>query len=255
MYSKVSSWYHPPRSERSCPKFCVFPCSWAEICQPTQREQTSRAWNSAWLFEADSSSHWQADTRDCCTSREAQNAAHVQRQESYNSSDGRWSLHCSKQHNLHLHYNAIPAVTATVQSAASPAMSNSDMFCSVWCHACPHVHCILSACIDAFASSLQVAKASVHLDCLYLACIFTELLLCQAMEFTAPVVSYKKAICQWCCTFWHWRLIAELNEIDEPLLNLLKQNADAARAAGQVEPAQFMEKIRDAAQKFLIKKV
>jgi len=37
------------------------------------------------------------------------------------------------------------------------------------------------------------------------------------------------------------------------LLNLLKQNADAARAAGQPEPAEFMEKIRDAARKFLIK--
>lgn len=47
--------------------------------------------------------------------------------------------------------------------------------------------------------------------------------------------------------------MAETNQIDEDLLNLLKQNADAARAAGQPEPAQFMEKIRDAAQKFLIK--
>lgn len=46
---------------------------------------------------------------------------------------------------------------------------------------------------------------------------------------------------------------AESNQIDEPLLNLLKQNADAARAAGQPEPAEFMEKIRDAARKFLIK--
>lgn len=48
-------------------------------------------------------------------------------------------------------------------------------------------------------------------------------------------------------------LPAEMNQIDEPLLNLLKQNADAARAAGQEEPAKFMEKIREAAQKFLIK--
>lgn len=47
--------------------------------------------------------------------------------------------------------------------------------------------------------------------------------------------------------------IAESNQIDEPLLNLLQQNADAARAAGQPEPAEFMEKIRDAARKFLIK--
>ncbi|DBA65714.1 hypothetical protein WJX79_007452 [Trebouxia sp. C0005] len=47
--------------------------------------------------------------------------------------------------------------------------------------------------------------------------------------------------------------MAESNQIDEPLLNLLKQNADAARAAGQPEPAEFMEKIRDAARKFLIK--
>lgn len=48
-------------------------------------------------------------------------------------------------------------------------------------------------------------------------------------------------------------LPAESNQIDEPLLNLLKQNADAARAAGQEEPAVFMDKIRAAAQKFLIK--
>ncbi|KAL3156748.1 hypothetical protein ABBQ38_001023 [Trebouxia sp. C0009 RCD-2024] len=47
--------------------------------------------------------------------------------------------------------------------------------------------------------------------------------------------------------------MAESNQIDEPLLNLLKQNADAARAAGQEEPAVFMDKIRAAAQKFLIK--
>ena len=47
---------------------------------------------------------------------------------------------------------------------------------------------------------------------------------------------------------------AERNEIDEPLLNLLQQNIDAARSADQLEPAQFMEKIRDAARKFIITK-
>ena len=42
------------------------------------------------------------------------------------------------------------------------------------------------------------------------------------------------------------------NEIDSALLDLLQQNIDAARAAGQKEPAEFMEKVRDAARKFLI---
>lgn len=46
---------------------------------------------------------------------------------------------------------------------------------------------------------------------------------------------------------------AESNQIDKPLLNLLQQNADAARAAGQAEPAEFMEKIKAAASKFLLK--
>jgi hypothetical protein len=40
------------------------------------------------------------------------------------------------------------------------------------------------------------------------------------------------------------------NEIDQGLLDLLQQNIHAARAAGQEEPALFMEKIRDAARKF-----
>ncbi|KAK9820504.1 hypothetical protein WJX72_011080 [[Myrmecia] bisecta] len=42
------------------------------------------------------------------------------------------------------------------------------------------------------------------------------------------------------------------NEIDQALLNLLKQNIAAARAAGQEDPAKFMEKIHDAARKYLI---
>eukprot|EP00884_Botryococcus_braunii_P010368 jgi/Botrbrau1/19332/Bobra.0073s0062.1 len=42
------------------------------------------------------------------------------------------------------------------------------------------------------------------------------------------------------------------NEIDQPLLDLLQQNIDAARGAGQMEPAAFMEKIRDAARKFVL---
>ena len=58
----------------------------------------------------------------------------------------------------------------------------------------------------------------------------------------------------WCaCADVDYDCHAECNQIDEPLLNLLKQNAAAARAAGQPEPAEFMEKIRDAARKFLIK--
>lgn len=42
------------------------------------------------------------------------------------------------------------------------------------------------------------------------------------------------------------------NEIDRTLLDLLEQNISAAKAAGQNEPAAFMEKIRDAAKKFVL---
>ena len=42
------------------------------------------------------------------------------------------------------------------------------------------------------------------------------------------------------------------NEIDRALLDLLQQNIDAAKQAGQAEPAVFMEKIRDAARKFVL---
>eukprot|EP00891_Asterochloris_glomerata_P000907 jgi/Astpho2/907/e_gw1.00016.225.1_t len=44
------------------------------------------------------------------------------------------------------------------------------------------------------------------------------------------------------------------NEIDQPLLDLLQQNIEAAQAAGQEDPAKFMQKIRDAAQRYLISK-
>ena len=42
------------------------------------------------------------------------------------------------------------------------------------------------------------------------------------------------------------------NEIDRALLDLLQQNIDAAKQAGQAEPAVFMEKVRDAARKFVL---
>ena len=42
------------------------------------------------------------------------------------------------------------------------------------------------------------------------------------------------------------------NEIDKTLLDLLEQNISAARAAGQDDAAGFMEKIRDAAKKFIL---
>lgn len=42
------------------------------------------------------------------------------------------------------------------------------------------------------------------------------------------------------------------NQIDQPLLDLLQQNISAARAGGQEEAAQFMEKIHLATKKFLI---
>lgn len=46
--------------------------------------------------------------------------------------------------------------------------------------------------------------------------------------------------------------MAEANEVDAALVNLLQQNADAARAAGNADAAKFLEKVRDAARKFVI---
>ncbi|CAG9463721.1 unnamed protein product [Pedinophyceae sp. YPF-701] len=43
------------------------------------------------------------------------------------------------------------------------------------------------------------------------------------------------------------------NEIDNALIALLNQNINAARQAGQEEPAKFMEKVRDACTKFVVK--
>ena len=46
----------------------------------------------------------------------------------------------------------------------------------------------------------------------------------------------------------------QANEIDVALLDLLQQNIEAARTAGQEEPAKFMEKVRQAAMKFMVTK-
>lgn len=46
------------------------------------------------------------------------------------------------------------------------------------------------------------------------------------------------------------RCCAGANQIDKPLLDLLQQNIDAARSAGQEQPAVFMEKIKAAAQRY-----
>ena len=43
------------------------------------------------------------------------------------------------------------------------------------------------------------------------------------------------------------------NEIDQPLLDLLIQNRQAAEAAGNADAAAFMGKVHDAARKFLLK--
>lgn len=48
--------------------------------------------------------------------------------------------------------------------------------------------------------------------------------------------------------------MAGRNEIDQPLIDLLKQNIEAARAAEQPEAAGFMEKVMMAASKFLVVK-
>lgn len=44
------------------------------------------------------------------------------------------------------------------------------------------------------------------------------------------------------------------NEIDQPLVDLLQQNIDAARAANQEKPALFMEKVMGAIAKYLVTK-
>jgi len=52
-----------------------------------------------------------------------------------------------------------------------------------------------------------------------------------------------------------WLLLlcrVQANEIDVALLDLLQQNIEAARTAGQEEPAKFMEKVRQAAMKFMV---
>lgn len=46
--------------------------------------------------------------------------------------------------------------------------------------------------------------------------------------------------------------MAEANEIDVALLDLLQSNIEAARAAGQDQAVQFMEKVKNAAAKFLV---
>lgn len=46
--------------------------------------------------------------------------------------------------------------------------------------------------------------------------------------------------------------MAAANEIDVALLDLLQQNIDAAKAAGQADAAQFMEKVKQATAKFLV---
>ncbi len=52
-----------------------------------------------------------------------------------------------------------------------------------------------------------------------------------------------------------WRcVLAGDNQIDQPLLDLLQQNIAAAKAGGQNDAATFMEKVHDAARKFIMSK-
>ena len=46
--------------------------------------------------------------------------------------------------------------------------------------------------------------------------------------------------------------MAEANEVDAALVQLLQQNVDAAKAAGNDDAVKFLEKVRDAARKFVI---
>lgn len=48
--------------------------------------------------------------------------------------------------------------------------------------------------------------------------------------------------------------MAEANEIDVALMDLLQSNIEAAKGAGQDKAAEFMEKVKTAAAKFLITK-
>ena len=45
------------------------------------------------------------------------------------------------------------------------------------------------------------------------------------------------------------------NQIDKPLLDLLQQNIEAAKAADQKDAVTFMERIRDAARKYVLASV
>lgn len=46
--------------------------------------------------------------------------------------------------------------------------------------------------------------------------------------------------------------MAAANEIDAALMDLLQQNIEAARAAGQEDPAKFMEKVKQACAKYMM---
>lgn len=61
--------------------------------------------------------------------------------------------------------------------------------------------------------------------------------------------------CCCCCCHCYLRVLCpQANEIDVALLDLLQQNIQAAREAGQEEPAKFMDKVRQAAMKFMVTK-
>ena len=46
--------------------------------------------------------------------------------------------------------------------------------------------------------------------------------------------------------------MAGAGEIDQPLMDLMEQNIEGAKAAGQEDAAQFMEKVQQAARRFLV---
>lgn len=50
----------------------------------------------------------------------------------------------------------------------------------------------------------------------------------------------------------HSQEMAAANEIDQALVDLLQQNIDAAKAANQTAPAEFMEKVKVAVAKYLV---
>lgn len=100
---------------------------------------------------------------------------------------------------------------------------------------------IILAVYSQLASGEAVSSdALVHVDA-------AQACLCRVPVCTGGAVMKRLWPMAQCCL----RHVGD-NEIDSGLLDLLQENIDAAKAAGQTEASQFMEKVRDAARKFVL---